>query len=312
MNSLQNFLDYFMKNHYCLKTPEKRVAQSIAQYFDGVEYDRIDWITHKIEKCGFQFLESSSGCFYSCYKKIQFPFCQKKSLAFHEIGHAMDFISIEKVSKIVRGRRFTKQEERWYSRDIVLSTGKTLHQIVKDEVKLRGEALHETLLAIHKESVLNALDEEIVKEFLLGVELLNARDKARRQYRYSKDKNCAEAQELNREYLRLQEEIERHGCFNKVNKLVYGSDAYKSFCNAYGLLSDMIVGYVGDRRLLPGHSRSYMNDKGFGAEFFAEAFMLDTLKWEDVLRTVERYLPQSYEAYRELARMVEGENCKIA
>lgn len=307
MYCFEDFMNYFAEHHYCMRTPEKKTREAMAVYFDGVEPERVDLITRKVKAIGYCIDESTSGCMNYFFRAIRFPFRNARRTAFHELGHAVDFIRLDKIVQKIGERTDTKWKQHYFSSDIVLSTGKTLHKTVKLEANAKAKELYKVLYEAFDREVLSAFPEETAKEYALGCECHSAIRRLRGKYRYCKNKESTDAKALWNE-LRHWETIRgKHDYFKAVNKIVDKSSEYKAFNDKYDILSDMLSGCTDTHGIFAGHSRSYMNTEGgFGCEFFADIFSAETTKCREAIELAERYLPQSVAAYRELYAIVQA------
>lgn len=307
MYCFEDFMDYFANRHYCMKTPEKKTREAMALYFDGVEPERVDLITRKVKALGYSIDESTGGYFSSFYRAIRFPFRKASRTAFHELGHAVDFIRVDKIVQKIGERTDTKRKDHYFSSDVVLSTGKTLHQTVKLEANAKANELYMMLREAFDREVLSAFPEDIAKEYVFGGETYNTLRTLRTRYRNFKDRESAEAKVLHQEIGRLEAIMSEHKYFRPVDKIVRKSSEYKAFDGNYSVLFDMLSGCIDTSGLFAGHSRSYMNTNGgFGCEFFADMFSAETAKCREAIELAERYLPQSVAAYRELYAIVQA------
>ena len=306
MYCFEDFMDYFANRHYCMKTPEKKTREAIAVYFDGVEPKRVDLITRKVKSLGYSIDESTSGCMDYFFRAIRFPFRNARRTAFHELGHAVDFIRVDKIVQKIGSGTKIGWKEHYFSSDVVLSTGKTLHQTVKLEANAKANELYMMLRKAFDREVLSAFPEDIAKEYALGRECHSAIRHLRSQYHHCKDRERADAKALWNELRRWETIRGKHDYFKAVNKIVDKSSEYKAFNDKYDILSDMLSGCTDTHGIFTGHSRSYMNAKGgFGCEFFADMFSAETTKCREAIELAERYLPQSVAAYRELYAIVQ-------
>ena len=315
MYGFEDFMSYFANHHYCMKTPEKKTREAMAIYFDGVEPERVDLITRKVKALGYSIDDTSSsgGYFSFFYRTIKFPFRKNRDTAFHELGHAIDFIAVDKIVERVGSRTNTKYNEHYYSSDIALSTGATLHKTIRQEVKGKINELYTLLYEAFHREVLSAFSEDVVKEYMLGRKSCHALKGCRNKYRRIKDKESAEAKALSQEIRRLETLMSEKGYFRAVDKLVDKSPQMKAFDRKYNILSDMLSGYMDTYYIFIGHSRSYMSSRrGFGCEFFADMFSAETTQNYEALALAEQYFPKSCAAYRELYGIVRGWACEAA
>ena len=169
MKEFDEFLEYFMAKHRCLKTSERKVAEHLTTYFKDVAPDKIELITKKMKETGFMFAETSGGGFKSYYGIVAFPFQEARTVAFHEIGHLIDFISLEEVRTLIgRSGWKTKYIEHAYSKEIVLSSSKTLSDIVKNEAEAKSTEICEFLVKRFQEEVLDYVGKDLAEEYLLS------------------------------------------------------------------------------------------------------------------------------------------------
>ena len=314
MYGFEDFMSYFANHHYCMKTPEKKTREAMAIYFDGVEPERVDLITRKVKALGFSIDDAASGGYFSYfYRTIKFPFRKARETAFHELGHAIDFIRVDKIVQKVGGCTKTKYDDQYCSSETVLSTGKTLNQMVRQEVKPKINELYNLLCEAYHREVMSAFSEDVAKEYILGRESWHELKGLRSKLRRIKDKESAEAKALAQQIRRLEMLLSEKDYFKAVDKIVDNSPQKKAFRQKYLILSDMLSGYVDSYYMFAGHSRSYMAGKcGFGCEFFADMFEAETTQNYEALALVKQYLPKSFAAYREVYAIARRRICEAA
>jgi hypothetical protein len=302
-------MEHFKNHHYCMKTPESKAEAAIKEYFEGVSPERIHLITYKLKKDNIAIWDTAgSGKFDPFFHNVQFPYRKARSSAFHEFGHVVDLIHAEMYRKqISRNGWKTIYKSRYYSEEYICSTGKTLHQTVKEEVSSQAQTLYGMLMNAFKQEVLATFPENIAKEYLLRYEMATTERTLSSKYQHSKNRESAEMQAVHQEQMRLSEILHANKYFDSTWKVVQKSIAYKEFDSKYEVLTDMLSGFINITYLLSGHSPSYMKKGGFGNEFFAEMFSAETENREDCLAITEQYLPQSCTAYRELLAKVSAD-----
>ena len=302
MYTFSDFMEHFKKRHYCMKTPENKAENAMQAYFEGVSSERVHLITYALKKNNIAIWETTGAGRFNCsFNYVQFPFRNGERAAFHELGHVVDFVSLETI-RIPIGRSGWKirYQTHFRSDEVVLSTGKTLFKTVREEVKVKGQAIYDTLMQALKQEVLSAFPEEVAKEYLWGAEVANTERRLRNKYRNRKGEASAEVQEAIREQQRLDGILNEHNHFRQVRKIVSKSAEYKAFKRKYNVLLDMLSGYIDTSYIFCGHSLSYMHTTGFGNEFFADVFEAETAgDWDSVALT-KQFLPKSYAAYQEL------------
>ena len=305
MYVFEDFMEHFNKRHYCMKTPEKKARDAFALYFDGVSPERVDLITHKLIQRNTKLWETSrGGRFNYHYNIVEVPFRKERNLAFHELGHVVDYIRTDKVPRRNCPSNF-RYDPHFYSRDTVLSTGKTLHQTVKEEVKAKAAEIYDMLCLAYRKELLDLLDKDLADAYELCGKVNNALSSVKDKYRCFKNKESAEGRAMQEEIQRLEGIVKEHGYFKGVHVPVHKTEAYKAFDLKYDILLDMLSGAMDTRSIFSGHSRSYMNAKGgFGCEFFANMFAAETMGLQETLTLTAQYLPDSYAAYRELYGVV--------
>lgn len=309
MYTFQDFMEHFKNRHYCMKTPESKAEAAIKEYFEGVSPERIHLITYKLKKDNIAIWDTAgSGKFDPFFHNVQFPYRKARSSAFHEFGHVVDLIHAEMYRKqISRNGWKTIYKSRYYSEEYICSTGKTLHQTVKEEVSSQVQTVYDMLMNAFKQEVLATFPENIAKEYLLRYEMATTERTLSSKYQHSKNRESAEMQAVHQEQMRLSEILHANKYFDSTWKVVQKSIAYKEFDSKYEVLTDMLSGFINITYLLSGHSPSYMKKGGFGNEFFAEMFSAETENREDCLAITEQYLPQSCTAYRELLAKISAD-----
>jgi hypothetical protein len=311
--NVNDFIDYFTNNHNCLTTSEKTVVEHIQDYFDGVDAEKVDLITKSVKLHNLTVVESSSGNFNAYFKYVSFPFRNSRHIAFHELGHVVDFISIESI-QIPIGSNGCKKKYKFrdYSNEIKLSTGKSLDKTVKEETKTVANELSNYLLTMLRQELSRQFSQEVIDEYIFSGKIFIEQRRAKIKLSHSKKKCQYERQLALDNYNKIEKIIARNNNFKEVRKLVYKSKVYLEFCDKYGFLSDMISGCIDDLKyILPGHSRTYLADKHYGSEFFANFFSDECTNNFESIAIVRKFLPLSVQAYYELLFFIKTENKSV-
>jgi hypothetical protein len=304
-----DFIEFFLSKG-SLRSSKKRVQRLLSEYLKDVDPSIIDLIMKKTKDRGLRYTEASnsSGCFSSYFKTVNFPVRDGgRETAFHELGHAIDFVELEKITEKHRSR----YQQHFLSTDIILSGGKTLYQVVRAEINDKRNAVFDFLAERFNDEVLKQFGEHTQREYLLHRELMLKDDVLGKEYKKSK-KNESQAAVVWEKIRKLWDGIHAHGDFTEVVKEVEKSVGYENFKGAYSTLIDMLSGvYDLKHYYRGGHSRSYMNrDGGFGVEFFADIFASEvTGNKEDIVNT-RTFLPKSYRAYSELVGNIKDDVSK--
>ena len=123
MQKIKEFEKYYVEklryNVFTSKHPEAH----IKELFEGVSKEHIDLIIDTITHKGIGFVNRASYCFNPSFNNGELNFTLKKKMdrssIFHEFGHAIDFIRLDKVSNY-------KYVSYYHSKDTILSNGLTL------------------------------------------------------------------------------------------------------------------------------------------------------------------------------------------
>jgi hypothetical protein len=271
----------------------------------------IDLILRRLKRSKITFVESSGAYFDYSRKELHFPYKitpSHRSTALHEMGHAVDFISCERIEKRLNAHSTrTVFNEHYTSGECVLSNGKTLDKSLREELKLNGARIYSDLMSRFKSEVLDKLGADASENYLTVNARLISDDSAKHKYRvphqtiasYRENKAKIDAMYELRNSMTLSYD-ERYRLFES-RKTVTKSTEYSQFCDRYDTLIDMISGVENTKYLWPGHSRSYMKRKGgFGVEFFADVFSSTATRNVSDLEFVAEFLPNSYAGFKEV------------
>ena len=310
MGAKQELWEYFM-NHTTGRRSLKGSVHGIIAFTLDADDEIIELILKRLKRSEITFVESSGGYFDHLRKALHFPYkitVKHRVTAFHEMGHAVDFISCERINQQVNPHcTRTIFREHYTTGERVLSNGNTLDKTVRDELKANGSLIYNALMARFKTEVLDKLDKQAAENFLAVNERLKEDDLLKRKHRVP----CftAEERRVNKDKIDKMYELrdsltlsyEAHYELYKSRKPVTDSPEYAEFCDRYDTLIDMISGVENTKYLWPGHSRSYMKRRGgFGVEFFADMFASTATKNTTDLQTVAELLPRSYAGFEEV------------
>lgn len=311
MSAKVELWEYFM-DHSDGRTAKKNAVNAFigcTLCLDDVMAERL---LNVLKANRFKFRErASGGNFDWSFRELAFPFKTKSQrTVLHEIGHALDYKSGEMYKETSKnGAIKTRFKEEFYSSHHKLSSGKTLSDTVKSEIKSNCDVIYNDLIRRYREEVLEKLDNFPIDKFFEANELLKQDSINRHKYRvrYLAPSESRDPEKL-REYERKQEEKAKHTLnydvkheLFKLTSLPRKSDEYHRFDKKYGTVLDMLSGCLDTSNIWCGHSRSYMNSrKQFGLEFFADMFSSEFMGKEDEISYVREWMPRSYAAYREL------------
>ena len=310
MGAKQELWEYFM-NHTTGRRSLKGAVHGIIAFTVDVDEEITDLILKRLKRSEITFVESSGAYFDFSRKQLHFPYKISptyRTTALHEMGHAVDFISCERIEKRVNAHSTrTIFKGHYTTGEYVLSSGKTLDKTVREELKANGARIYSELLSRFKTEVLDKLGSDVAENYLTVNARLVSDDTAKRKYRvpyqtiasYRENKAKIDAMYALRNSMTLTYD-ERYNLFES-RKSVTNSSEYSKFCDRYDTLIDMISGVENTKYLWPGHSRSYMKRKGgFGVEFFADVFASTATRNVSDLEIVAEFLPNSYAAFKEV------------
>jgi hypothetical protein len=310
MGVKQELWEYFM-NHTTGRRSLKGAVHGIIAFTMDAADEIIDLILKRLKRSEITFVESNSAYFEHSRKELHFPYKitpSHRNTALHEMGHAVDFISCERIEEQVNEHSTrTVFNVHYTSGECVLSNGKTLDKTVREELKLNGARIYSELLSRFNREVLDKLGADVSENYLTVNARLIRDDSAKYKYRvphqtiasYRENKAKIDAMYELRNSMTLSYD-ERYSLF-ELRKVVTKSTEYSRFCDRYDTLIDMISGVENTKYLWPGHSRSYMKRKGgFGVEFFADVFSSTATKNTSDLEFVAEFLPNSYSAFKEV------------
>ena len=310
MGTKQELWEYFM-NHTTGRRSLKGAVHGIIAFTMNVDEEIADLILKRLKRSEITFVESSGAYFDYSRKELHFPYKitpSHRSTALHEMGHAVDFISCERIEKRVNAHQTrTVYNVQYTTGEYILSNGKTLDKTVREELKANGARIYSELLSRFNRDVLDKLGSDVAENYLTVNARLVSDDTAKRKYRvpyqttasYRENKAKIDAMYALRNSMTLAYD-ERYNLFES-RKAVTSSSEYYKFCDRYDTLIDMISGVENTKYLWPGHSRSYMKRKGgFGVEFFADVFSSTATRNTSDLEFVEEFLPNSYASFKEV------------
>ena len=302
--------DYFLAQTTGRRSLKGATTSFIAFTMD-VDDEITDLILKRLKRSEITFVESSGAYFDFLRKQLHFPYKispAHRTTALHEMGHAVDFISCERIEKRLNAHSTrTVFNEHYTTGEYILSNGKTLDKIVREELKLNGARIYSELISRFKSEVLDKLGADASENYLTVNARLIRDDTAKHKYRvphqtiasYRENKAKINAMYKLRNSMTLTYE-ERCKLFDS-RKSVTKSPEYSKFCDKYDTLIYMISGVENTKSLWPGHSRSYMKRTGgFGVEFFADIFSSTATKNTSDLKFVAEFLPNSYSAFKEV------------
>ena len=307
MGAKQKLWEYFM-NHTTGRRSLKGAVHGIIAFTMDADEEITDLILKRLKRSEITFVESSGAYFDFSRKQLHFPYKVSpahRTTALHEMGHAVDFISCERIEKRVNAHSTrTIFKGHYTTGEYVLSSGKTLDKTVREELKANGARIYSELLSRFKCEVLNKLDADASENYLTVNARLISDDSAKHKphqttlsYQANKAKIDAMYELRNSMTLTYEERCKLFDSRKSVTK----STEYSRFCDKYDTLIDMISGVENIKYLWPGHSRSYMKRKGgFGVEFFADVFSSTATKNTSDLELVAEFLPNSYAAFKEV------------
>ena len=315
MGVKQELWEYFM-NHTTGRRSLKGAVHGIIAFTMEVDEEILDLILKRLKRSEITFVESSGAYFDYSRKQLHFPYKVSpahRTTALHEMGHAVDFISCERIEKRVNAHSTrTIFNEHYTTGEYVLSNGKTLDKTVRDELKVNGARIYSELLSRFNSEVLDKLGDDASENYLTVNARLISDDAAKHNYlvprqttaSYRENKAKIYAMYELRNSMTLTYD-ERYNLFES-RKAVTNSSEYSQFCDRYDTLIDMISGVENTKYLWPGHSRSYMKRKGgFGVEFFADVFSSTATRNLSDLEFVAEFLPKSYAAFKEVYEHLE-------
>ena len=310
MGAKQELWEYFM-NHTTGRRSLKGAVHGIIAFTMDVDEEITDLILKRLKRSEITFVESSGAYFDHLRKQLHFPYKispMHRRTALHEMGHAVDFISCERIEKQVNAHSTrTIFNAHYTSGEYILSNGKTLDKTVREELKANGSRIYFELLSRFNREVLDKLGSDVAENYLTVNARLVSDDSAKHKYRvpyqtiasYRENKAKIDAMYALRNSMTLTYD-ERYNLFES-RKVVTSSSEYSKFCDGYDTLIDMISGVENTKYLWPGHSRSYMKRKGgFGVEFFADVFSSTATNNASDLDFVAEFLPDSYSAFKEV------------
>ena len=310
MGVKQELWEYFM-NHTSGRRTLKGAVHGIIAFTTDVDEDILGLILNRLKRSEITFVESSGAYFDFSRKQLNFTYNispTHRTTALHEMGHAVDFISCERIEKRVNAHSTrTIFNEHYTSGEYILSNGKTLDKTVREELKANGARIYSELLSRFNRAVLDKLGSDIAENYLTVNARLISDDSAKHKYRvpyqtiasYRENKAKMDAMYALRNSMTLTYD-ERNNLFDS-RKTVTKSTEYSQFCDRYDTLIDMISGVENTKYLWPGHSRSYMKRKGgFGVEFFADVFSSTATRNASDLEFVAEFLPDSYAGFKEV------------
>ena len=301
--------DYFLA-HTTGRRSLKGATTSFIAFTMDVDDEITDLILKRLKRSEITFIESSGAYFDFLRKQLHFPYKispAHRTTALHEMGHAVDFISCERIEKRVNAHSTrTIFNEHYTTGEYILSNGKTLDKTVREELKVNGARIYSELLSRFKSEVLDKLGPDVAENYLTVNARLISDDSAKYKYRvpYQTIASYRENKAQIDEMYALRNSVtltydERYNLFES-RTAVTNSSEYCKFCERYDTLIDMISGVENTKYLWPGHSRSYMKRKGgFGVEFFADVFSSTATKNTSDLDSVAAWLPNSYAAFYE-------------
>ena len=302
--------DYFLA-HTTGRRSLKGATTSFIAFTMDVDDEITDLILKRLKRSEITFVESSGAYFDFLRKQLHFPYKISptyRTTALHEMGHAVDFISCERIEKRVNAHSTrTIFKEHYTSGEYILSNGKTLDKTVREELKANGARIYSELLSRFHRDVLDKLGSDVAENYLTVNAKLISDDSAKHKYRvpyqtiasYRENKAKIDAMYALRNSMTLTYD-ERYNLFES-RKAVTNSSEYSQFCDRYDTLIDMISGVENTKYLWPGHSRSYMKRKGgFGVEFFADVFSSTATRNLSDLEFVAEFLPNSYVGFKEV------------
>ena len=310
MGAKQELWEYFM-NHTTGRRSLKGAVHGIIAFTMDVDEEITDLILKRLKRSEITFVESSGAYFDFLRKQLHFPYKispAHRTTALHEMGHAVDFISCERIEKRVNAHSTrTILKGHYTTGEYVLSSGKTLDKTVREELKANGARIYSELLSRLNREVLDKLGSDVEENYLTVNARLVSDDTAKRKYRvpyqtiasYRENKAKIDAMYALRNSVTLTYDA-RYNLFES-RKAVTSSSEYSKFCAKYDTLIDMISGVENTKYLWPGHSRSYMKRKGgFGVEFFADVFSSTATRNVSDIEFVAEFLPNSYAGFKEV------------
>ena len=285
MRVKKDLWDYFFA-HTTGRRSLKGATMSFIAFTMDADDEITDLILRRLKRSEITFVESSGAYFDFLRKQLHFPYKispAHRTTALHEMGHAVDFISCERIERRVNAHRTrTIFNEHYTSGEYILSNGKTLDKTVREELTANGARIYAELLSRFNCEVLDKLGVDASENYLTVNAKLISDDSAKHKYRvpyqtiasYRENRAKIDAMYALRDSMILTYD-ERYNLFES-RKTVTKSTEYSQFCDRYDTLIDMISGVENTKYLWPGHSRSYMKRKGgFGVEFFRGRFLFD-------------------------------------
>ena len=316
MGVKQELWEYFM-NHTTGRRSLKGAVHGIIAFTMDADEEILDLILKRLKRSEITFVESSGAYFDYLRKQLHFPYRispAHRTTALHEMGHAVDFISCERIEKRVNAHSTrTVYNEHYTTGEYILSNGKTLDKTVREELKANGARIYSELLSRFNSEVLDKLGSDVAENYITVNARLISDDIAKHKYRvpyqtiasYRENKAKIDAMYTLRNSMTLSYD-ERYNLFES-RKAVTNSSEYSQFCDRYDTLIDMISGVENTKYLWPGHSRSYMKRKGgFGVELFADVFSSTATRNASDLECVAGFLPNSYAGFQEVYEYIKA------
>lgn len=285
---MEKFINYCLE-HGKWSVSTDRVRSVLTELIKNVSFETIDFIVEKSKVIGARYTESKSGIFAPAFKEVRFPLRSDSAMiAFHEIGHMVDFIGIDKQKQIEHSKRD------------ILANGKTLHKTIYDEMKTASYKIYEIVNSAFENEVLARLDDHVKDSYLQYRYFKLLENDTYVKYKFIKSKSPDEANRIFEEYQAMVRQSDSMKELKKVFDGVNKSADYIQFRNKYSTLIDTAFSYLNKRGYYGGHTFSYMEKGGYGAEFFAEMFCKEALGDTEAQELVRKYLPNSYSVYKEL------------
>ena len=310
MGVKQELWEYFM-NHTTGRRSLKGAVHGITAFTMDVDEEILDLILKRLKRSAITFVESSGAYFDYSRKQLHFPYKispAHRTTALHEMGHAVDFISCDRIEKRINAHSTRTIFKEYYTTgEYILSNGKTLDKTVREELKVNGARIYSELLSRFNSEVIDKLGLDVAENYLTVNARLISDDTAKHKYRvpyqtiasHRENKAKIDAMYALRNSMTLTYD-ERYNLFES-RKAVTNSSEYNQFCERYDTLIDMVSDVENTKYLWPGHSRSYMKRKGgFGVEFFADVFSSTATRNASDLEFVAKFLPNSYSGFRKV------------
>lgn len=300
-----------------VKNPEEKFNQML----EGIDNDILELVLKTFKNKNINFCNSRGFSFNAArlWINIDVSHSDRQESVFHEIGHALDFINIEKI----RAQKYNHFVVKNYSNMIELSQGLTLDSVIKQEIKGQANTIYADLKDTLQHEVFDMLPSDLFKRYqelnkLYEEKKTLARSLPRKNiWGYNiLEKGMDPLATINwkkhypryEEALEAWERLETIKCIlgdykeiNSINKSVRLTEAFKRFNENYTIVLDMLNGVKKLEGNLLVHSHSYFKQEGrFGSEFFAEAFAATVCHKNESIELTKKYLPQSLNAFREL------------